>query len=115
MDLPGWDSSVGYAVNQFWTELLQRERRETIARAQLEMYSTLAAAAGADMSDKISAINPFFEDYLSKTDHSAYTVDHRIGKTKKKLAALRQQKAHLDRLRWMDSEEFSLKAWFDGA
>lgn len=115
MELPGWDSSVGYAVNEFWAELLQRERRADIAEAQLHMFSALAAPSGSGMDTKIAALSPFFEDYLSKTDHSAYTVDHRIGKVQQKLAELRQQKANLDRLRWMASDEFSLKAWFAGA
>ena len=114
MELPGWDSAVGYAVNDFWAEVLQRERRIFAAKAQLEMFSALAAPSASDMGAKLAALTPFFEDYLSKTDHSAYTVDHRVSKLRRKLAGLRQQKANLDRLRWMDSDEFSLKAWFAG-
>lgn len=114
MELPGWDSNVGYAVNEFWTELLQRERRSAVALAQLDMYSALAASSGAEIAKKIEAVSPFFDDYLSKTDHSAYTVDHRIRKQRRKIRELRQQKEQFDRLRWMESEAFSLQAWFDG-
>lgn len=114
MDLPGWDSRVGYAVNEFWAELLQRERRTAVAHAQLEIYSALTAASGIEVASKIEAITPFFEDYLSKRDHSAYTVDHKIRQQRRKIRELRQQKNEFDRLRWMASDKFSLSDWFDG-
>lgn len=114
MELPGWDDDVGFQVNKFWTEMLLRERRQTASAATFVAVLSLASSSTAAVEDKLDGINPFLDDFLSKTDHTAYTLDNKAEKLIGQLKAVLQKKAEFDRLKWLVSDSFSLNDWLDG-
>jgi hypothetical protein len=111
MELPGWDDDIGYQVNLFWAEMVQRERRQTAAGATFAAVLSLAAGSSADVGDKLEGMNPFLDDFLSKSDHTAYTLDNKVEKILAKLRAVMVKKAEFDRMRWIASDDFSIEEW----
>lgn len=113
MELPGWDDNVGFKVNTFWAEMIQRERRQTASAATFAAVLSLAAGSQAAVKDKLNGVTPYLDDFLSKSDHTAYTLDSQAEKLIAKFRGVMAKKAEFDRMKWLASDEFSFTDWLN--
>lgn len=114
--LPGWDDDVGLATNVFWAEVLRREEELEASKLRWDAFMTYIMSGlspSFDVKQRNDLLDPFFDEVLSKMDHSAYTVERKMLSAMKRVAAARERVAELERLRWIASEDFSIEAWMN--
>lgn len=116
VDLPPARGVLGIKTNWFWTEVLQRERRERV-----EMLNYMPAVAylmsGVDQEvpfgKRDELLQPFrkrMHDYIT---HDAYTTESRRRKLIQKIEELEEKKRKVDRLEAMSNKNF-LDKWLAG-
>jgi len=116
LDLPPVRGVLGVKINWFWTEVVERERREKLEMLNFlptAMYLMAGVPSGVAYEKRAENFQPFQDRMRARITQDMYTTESTRRRLHKKIDEIKARKAEMDQVVAMEDKGF-LSNWLAG-